>query len=152
VPIWTAVMPWFFFGFFQKHAGRTGRRFCCGRAMHIFRIEIAARRCGEVGNMPEERRPKGTEPRYERHDIVMVNRQTMEVTGVMNVESFDSHEFVLKTAYGFLSIRGNDLHIKSLNLEDGIVHIEGIVFDIGYFDEGMSTAEKAKGLFSKLFR
>jgi sporulation protein YabP len=89
---------------------------------------------------------------YQQHEVVLKNRQGLEVTGVLNVESFDAHEFVLSTHYGYLAIRGENLHIKTLNLEGGLVAIEGLIYDVGYFDEGMSPTEKAKGFFSKLFK
>lgn len=87
-----------------------------------------------------------------RHEMVMVNRHTLDVSGVINVESFDSEEFLLNTECGYLAIRGRDLHIKTLNLEQGKVAIEGSLFDVGYLDEGNRPTEKAKGFFSKLFR
>ena len=37
-----------------------------------------------------------------RHDLVMSNRNTLEVTGVISVESFDSEEFLLNTECGSL--------------------------------------------------
>lgn len=86
------------------------------------------------------------------HEIVMVNRSTLEVSGVLNVESFDNEEFLLNTECGYLAIRGRDLHIKTLNLEQGKVAIEGALFDVGYLDEGTRPGEKAKGFFGKLFR
>ncbi|WP_054951681.1 sporulation protein YabP [Numidum massiliense] len=86
------------------------------------------------------------------HEIVMLNRNSLEVSGVVNVESFDSEEFLLNTECGYLAIRGKDLHIKTLNLEQGKVAIEGALYDIGYLDEGTQTRELAKGFFSKLFR
>ncbi|KEO83103.1 sporulation protein YabP [Tumebacillus flagellatus] len=89
---------------------------------------------------------------YQQHELVLRNRQSLEVNGVLNVESFDAHEFVLATQYGFVAVRGENLHIKTLNLENGFVAIEGLIYDIGYFDEGVTPAEKAKGFFSKLFR
>lgn len=87
-----------------------------------------------------------------RHKIVMVDRNTLEVSGVLNVESFDSEEFLLETACGFLSIHGRNLHIKNLSLEQGLVAIEGSVHDMEYIDEGISSGDKAKGFFGKLFK
>ncbi|MGB8956220.1 MAG: sporulation protein YabP [Tumebacillaceae bacterium] len=89
---------------------------------------------------------------YQQHELVLRNRQGLDVSGVMNVESFDAHEFVLQTQYGYLAIRGENLHIKTLNLENGFVAIEGLIYDIGYFDEGVTPGDKAKGFFSKLFK
>lgn len=99
-----------------------------------------------------EERHRAHSSQYERHEVTLFNRQGLQVSGVMNVESFDAQEFVLQTAYGLLVIRGENLHIKTLNLENGIVAIEGMIFDLGYFDEKVSPSEKAKGFFGKLFK
>lgn len=87
-----------------------------------------------------------------QHEIVMTNRNTVEVTGVVSVESFDSEEFLLQTEYGYLGIRGQDLHIKNLDLERGRVSIEGHLMDISYLDVHMPRAEKAKSLLGRLFK
>src|SRR5690606_8252080 len=87
-----------------------------------------------------------------RHDLVMSNRKALEVTGVISVESFDSEEFLLNTDCGFLGIRGQDLHIKSLDLEKGRVAIEGTIHEMSYLDDGSPRADKVKGFFGRLFR
>ena len=89
---------------------------------------------------------------HQQHELILRNRQSLEVTGVMNVESFDAREFVLQTQYGYLAIRGENLHIKQLQLENGFVAIDGLIYDIGYYDEGVTPGEKTKGFLSKLFR
>lgn len=95
---------------------------------------------------------KRTQSPFERHEVSIINRQMLHVKGVVNVESFDAQEFVLETHFGLLAIRGENLHIKTLNLENGVVIIEGVIFDVGYFDEGLSPTDKAKGFLGKLFR
>lgn len=99
-----------------------------------------------------EERHRTHASQYERHEVTIYNRQGMQVTGVMNVESFDAQEFVLQTGYGLLVIRGENLHIKTLNLESGIVAIEGMIYDLGYFDEKVPPSVKAKGFLGKLFK
>jgi sporulation protein YabP len=84
------------------------------------------------------------------HDLVMKGRRLLDITGVKQVESFDNEEFLLETVMGFLSVRGQNLQMKNLDVEKGIVSIKGKIFDIVYLDENQS--EKAKGFFSKLFR
>lgn len=91
-----------------------------------------------------------TQGKMKRQEIRMLNRKVMEVTGVLNVESFDSEEFQLETECGFLSIKGSNLHIKNLNLEQGLVAIEGLVDEMAYREEGGSG--KSKGLLGKLFK
>src|SRR5699024_7536610 len=85
-----------------------------------------------------------------KHDIVMTNRKDVEINGVKKLNSFDSEEFLHETTMGYLMIRGKNLQMKNLNVEDGIVQNTGKVYDMNYVDE--QHEEKAKGLFSKLFR
>lgn len=93
--------------------------------------------------MMEPNRPK-------RQEIKMLNRKVMEISGVLNVESFDSEEFLLETECGFLTIKGNHLHMKNLNLEQGLVAIEGMVDEMAYLDS--SSQGKSKSLIGKLFK
>ncbi|MBM7588196.1 sporulation protein YabP [Bacillus pakistanensis] len=90
---------------------------------------------------------KSTTP---EHDIMMRGRKLLDISGVKQVESFDNEEFLLETVMGFLSIRGQNLQMKNLDVDKGIVSIKGKVFDMVYLDE--QSGEKAKGFFSKLFR
>ena len=66
------------------------------------------------------------------------------------VESFDSEEILLETVMGFLTIRGQNLQMKNLDVEKGIVSIKGKVNEMLYIDE--NQGEKTKGFFSKLFK
>ncbi|RIX49265.1 sporulation protein YabP [Paenibacillus nanensis] len=84
-------------------------------------------------------------------EIRLVNRKLLELTGVKNVESFDSEEFLLETELGFLTVTGQNLHIKHLSLEQGLVAIEGYVHSLAYLD-GATAGNKSKGLFGKLFK
>ncbi len=84
-----------------------------------------------------------------RQEIKMLNRKVLEISGVLNVESFDNEEFLLETECGFLMIKGKNLHIKNLNLEQGLVAIEGIVSELVYLESG---GQKSKGLLGKLFK
>ncbi|MFA9458037.1 sporulation protein YabP [Halalkalibacter sp. AB-rgal2] len=84
------------------------------------------------------------------HDIRLISRKQLDITGVKQVESFDNEEFLLETVMGFLSVRGQNLHMKNLNVDQGIVSIEGKVYDLVYLDQ--SQQEKSKGLFGKLFK
>lgn len=61
------------------------------------------------------------------HRLVMENREQIALTGVQKVQSFDPKEIVLVTELGILSIKGEQLGIKTLNLEEGMVDLEGHV-------------------------
>ncbi|MEF2247612.1 MULTISPECIES: sporulation protein YabP [unclassified Paenibacillus] len=85
-----------------------------------------------------------------QQEVKMINRKVLELTGVMNVESFDSEQFLLETNLGYLSIQGQNLHMKHLSLEQGIVIIEGYVHSLAYKDS--AGASKSKGLLGKIFK
>ncbi len=85
-----------------------------------------------------------------RQEVHLLNRRLLEVTGVINVESFDSEEFLLETELGFLNVKGQNLHIKNLNLEQGLVAIEGTVHSMNYLDG--AGPDKGKGWLGKLFK
>ncbi|MGZ9587103.1 sporulation protein YabP [Paenibacillus marinisediminis] len=85
-----------------------------------------------------------------RQEIKMMNRKVLEISGVSSVESFDSEEFLLETECGFLTIRGQNLHIKNLSLEQGLVAIEGMVNSLAYLDANQQKT--SKNFFGKLFK
>src|SRR3954471_23481841 len=95
----------------------------------------------------ESNSPKDT---VQEHDVIMKGRRLLDITGVKQVESFDNEEFLLETVMGFLAIKGENLQMKNLDVDRGIVSIKGKIFDLVYIDE--HNGEKAKGFFSKLFK
>lgn len=85
------------------------------------------------------------------HRLVIINRESMDVTGVMHVDSFDDEEVILETEQGLLAIRGEDLHIKQLNLEKGELAIEGLILELAYSDD-KRMRDRGKGLIERLFK
>lgn len=61
----------------------------------------------------------------QEHDVIMRGRRLLDITGVKQVESFDNEEFLLETVMGFLAIRGQNLQMKNLDVDKGIVSIKG---------------------------
>lgn len=94
--------------------------------------------------MIEQGKPKN-------HDLRMQSRKQLDISGVSNVESFDSEEFLLQTELGHLTIRGQHLHIKNLSLEEGLLSIEGQIHSLVYLEPG-APVKSGKGLFGKLFK
>lgn len=85
------------------------------------------------------------------HRLIITNREAMEVTGVLHVDSFDDEEVILETEQGLLAVRGEDLHIKQLNLEKGELAIEGLILELAYSDD-KRFRDRGKGLFERLFK
>lgn len=91
---------------------------------------------------PETRMP------LRKHHISLDNRERASITGVQRVDSFNEQEIVFLTDAGVVVIYGQKLHMSKLNLDDGQLVVEGLIFGIEYAD-----AEESKGgLFSRLFK
>lgn len=84
------------------------------------------------------------------HSVLMQDRKFLEITGVKQVDSFDSEEFLLDTVMGFLAIKGSNLQMINLDVDRGHVSIKGKVSEMEYLDE--QSKDKAKGFFSKIFK
>ncbi|HHY47635.1 MAG TPA: sporulation protein YabP [Firmicutes bacterium] len=85
-----------------------------------------------------------------QHRVEISERESITVSGVSNVESFDDQEVVLETSAGVLLIRGRELHVKQLNLDEGNLAIEGFIQGLDYLDEG--GGKKARGLLGRLLK
>ena len=51
------------------------------------------------------------------HKLVLNNRKTGLVTGVLDVLSFNLNEILLETEQGRLAIKGDELHVNRLSLD-----------------------------------
>ena len=85
------------------------------------------------------------------HKLVVNNRRTSLVTGVLDVLSFDLGEVLLETQQGMLMVKGSDLHVNRLSLEKGEVDRSGNIDSIAYSD-ARPGGKSGENLFSKLFR
>ena len=82
------------------------------------------------------------------HHIVLEGRESLSVSGVEEVESFDENTIVMRTVKGTLVVRGEELHIEKLSLDGGELMVEGAVDALSYEDDG-----RERGSFlSRLFR
>lgn len=85
------------------------------------------------------------------HKLVVNNRKTSMVTGVVDVLSFDLNEILLETEQGMMMVKGTDLHVNRLSLEKGEVDLSGNIDAISYSDVH-AGAKQGETIFSKLFR
>ncbi len=84
------------------------------------------------------------------HNINIIDRSKITITGVLDVKSFDELEILLETEQGILLIKGNGLSVKALCLEEKLVKIEGELEAMAYMKQGIGkNREKlSKRLFS----
>ena len=85
------------------------------------------------------------------HKLVINNRKTGLVTGVLDVLSFNLNEILLETEQGMLMVKGTDLHVNRITLEKGEVDLSGNIDSIAYSDI-QAHGKQVDNLFSRLFR
>lgn len=84
------------------------------------------------------------------HRLTLENRRGGTVTGVSDVNSFDEKEILLFTEAGKLVIKGEQLHVKRLDLEKGEVDLEGKVDSMTYLSK--TKDRKDESLLKRMFR
>ena len=82
------------------------------------------------------------------HSIIMEDRRKLSVTGVTDIDSFDEQTIIAITDMGEITIRGWNLHITKLNLEQTELLVDGEISSLTYTD----TRPQAKGFFAKVLR
>ncbi len=85
------------------------------------------------------------------HRVMMEGRKKVEVTGVLDLLVFDETEVIVETSEGMLSIRGADLHMSNLSLEQGLIGLAGEISELLY-DEIGGGGKNKQGLMGRLFR
>ena len=84
------------------------------------------------------------------HSLMLENRQNGRITGVKDIKSFDEKEILLFTQAAKLVIKGEQLHVKQLDLETGEVDLEGKVDSLTYLSK--NTDNRDESLFKRMFR
>jgi sporulation protein YabP len=98
-------------------------------------------------DMIEEK--KAVRPKIQ--NLILENREKLSISGVIDVESFDDQCVVVVTELGILVVRGNDLHINKLNIDNSELNIEGDIISCEYNDRE-SSRSKGTGFLSRMFR
>ena len=62
-----------------------------------------------------------------RHRMILEDRERMSITGVIDVLSFDEESIIAETEKGMLILRGNNMHVGKLNLDEGEVSVDGLI-------------------------
>lgn len=84
------------------------------------------------------------------HELKMVGRREIFLTGIKKITSFDNEEFLMESNMGTILLKGSGLEILKLDTHDGNVKIKGKVNSFTYLDsEGKQDKES---FFTKLFK
>ena len=83
------------------------------------------------------------------HTLMSENRESLEVTSVTDVTSFDESSVLIVLEEGALSVRGRSLRITQLDLDTGRAALSGEIVSLTYM---RGTSESGGGLLKKLMR
>ena len=84
-----------------------------------------------------------------KQSILLKDRKTIDIDAVSDVLSFEEDRVLLKTSLGDLIVEGEGLRMTRLDLEKGLVSLEGRISAFFYNE----TAKGVKGgFFSRLVK
>ncbi|MBU5315611.1 sporulation protein YabP [Clostridium bornimense] len=81
-------------------------------------------------------------------NLTMENRANLSVTGVVEVIRFNEDEINLNTTMGKLTIKGKDLKMNKLDVENGDVIISGTIDSCVY----ASSKREKESILERLFK
>ena len=84
-------------------------------------------------------------------NIILENREKLNVSGVLDVLSFDDQIVIVETELGLLTIKGENLKINKLNIDTSEVTLDGMISSLSYSNSD-SIKKNASGLIGKIFK
>ena len=82
-------------------------------------------------------------------NIIIENREKLTFSGVQDIGAFSEEQVQLSTIKGGILVKGSDLKVHKLDVEDGKVLITGMVQSLAYTEKG---SKKEQSLLGKMFR
>ncbi|EHI97071.1 MULTISPECIES: sporulation protein YabP [unclassified Clostridium] len=85
-----------------------------------------------------------------KSNLILENRKKLALSGVIEVISFDEQKIDLTTNLGNLTIKGEELKMNKLDVQNGDVTIAGNIASIVY--NGKISKKSNESIISRLFR
>ena len=84
-------------------------------------------------------------------NIILENRGKLNITGVIDMLSFDDQVVIVETELGLLTVKGEEIKINKLSIDTSEVIIEGTINSLNY-SENNKDKDSSGGIFSKIFK
>jgi len=85
-----------------------------------------------------------------KSNLVLENRKKLTINGVIEVINFNENQILLNTDVGTMIIKGKELKMNKLDVQNGDVIITGKVDSFVYTNDKVKT--KKDSIISRLFR
>lgn len=86
------------------------------------------------------------------YKIMMTNRRNILIEGVQNVETFDEEEIIMDTRMGVLVLKGQNLHVVQLNLEEEVLIADGLCKSIEFSEDRKGIKGKGMGFIQRILK
>ena len=83
-------------------------------------------------------------------NLILENRNKLNITGVLDVLSFDDQMVIVETELGLLTIKGDNLRINKLSIDTSEVMVEGEINILSYSAKELN--KKNEGFLGKIFK
>ena len=84
------------------------------------------------------------------HRVLLENRKKAVITGVQEIHSFNENEVLLLSEAGKILLKGEQLHVRKLNLEKGDAEVEGRVDSLSYLTR--NAHKKDESILKRMLR
>lgn len=83
-------------------------------------------------------------------NLVLENRNRLNISGVLDVLSFDDQIIILETELGMLTVKGDNLRINKLSIDTSEVIVEGEIISLAYSNKDLD--KKNESFLGKIFK
>ncbi len=83
-------------------------------------------------------------------NLILENRSKLNISGVLDVLSFDDQIVIVETELGLLNVKGENLRINKLSIDTSEVIVEGDISSLAYSEKDYD--KKGSSLFGKIFK
>ena len=83
-------------------------------------------------------------------NLVLENRNRLNISGVLDVLSFDDQIIIVETELGLLTVKGDNLRINKLSIDTSEVVVEGEIISLAYSNKDLD--KKGEGFLGKIFK
>lgn len=83
-------------------------------------------------------------------NLILENRNKLNISGVLDVLSFDDQIVIVETDLGLLTVKGDNLKINKLSIDTSEVIVEGEIISLSYSQKDFE--KKGEGILNKIFK
>ncbi len=83
-------------------------------------------------------------------NLILENRNKLNISGVLDVFSFDDQVVIVETELGLLTVKGDNLRINKLSIDTSEIIVEGEISSMTYSDKEID--KKNSSFLNRIFK